>query len=81
MENNNKIAQSQTNDVHEVTTESQLNSVKGLGRRQGEAPTGTTESKEQLGSGKVYFKDVNSESPTAHRGSYDEKTNPYLLMS
>ena len=71
MENNNKIAQSQTNDVHEVTTESQLNSVKGLGRRQGEAPTGTTESKEQLGSGKVYFKDVNSESPTAHRGSYD----------
>lgn len=68
--NQNKVAQARTGDAHEVTTEAQLSEIKGIHARKGDAPTSTTESKEQLGAGKSYS-DVGGTSATPRQG------NPY----
>lgn len=70
MENNNmnKVAQHRKGSEPEVTTEAQLNSVSGIHARKGESYSATTESSEQLGSGKSHS-DVGGTSATPRQGS------------
>jgi hypothetical protein len=78
--NQNKVAQARTGDAHEVTTEAQLSGVKGIHARKGEAPTATTESKEQLGAAKSYS-DVGGTSATPRQGTAYETVVEATLNS